>query len=156
MRRRAHFARVTLPLATFPGALIIATVFATVFATPLAAQQQHLRDQISSLFIFGPGDDPLFLAGSADPSNPASIQAHGKHFIPSSQAENGSVISFIIDAVGQSASNVPFGSTSGGETFKFVGGVASGSLHGWVWFAFALAGGAIGIPLRPLFGLSKE
>jgi uncharacterized membrane protein YedE/YeeE len=38
----------------------------------------------------------------------------------------------------------------------FVGGVASGSLHGWIWFAFALAGGAIGIPLRPLFGLSKE
>ena len=123
MRRRAPFARVTTLPATVAGALVIATVVTSVLATPLAAQQQHLRDQISSLFIFGPGDDPLFLAGSADPSNPASIQAHGKHFIPSSQAENGSVISFIIDAVGQSASNVPFGSTSGGETFKFVGGV---------------------------------
>jgi hypothetical protein len=38
----------------------------------------------------------------------------------------------------------------------FVGGVASGSLHGWVWFAMALAGSAIGIRLRPLFGLSRE
>jgi uncharacterized membrane protein YedE/YeeE len=38
----------------------------------------------------------------------------------------------------------------------FVGGVASGSLHGWVWFAAALAGCAIGIRLRPLFGLSRE
>ena len=38
----------------------------------------------------------------------------------------------------------------------FVGGVASGSLHGWVWFGCALAGCFIGIRLRPLFGLSGE
>ena len=38
----------------------------------------------------------------------------------------------------------------------FVGGVASGSLHGWVWFAAALPGCMIGIRLRPLFGLSRE
>jgi hypothetical protein len=38
----------------------------------------------------------------------------------------------------------------------FVGGVASGSLHGWVWFAAALGGCAIGIRLRPHFGLSRE
>lgn len=33
------------------------------------------------------------------------------------------------------------------------GGVASGSLHGWVWLVAALAGSAIGIRLRPVFGL---
>jgi hypothetical protein len=38
----------------------------------------------------------------------------------------------------------------------FVGGVASGSLHGWVWFAAALGGCAIGTRLRPLFGLSRD
>jgi uncharacterized membrane protein YedE/YeeE len=38
----------------------------------------------------------------------------------------------------------------------FVGGVASGSLHGWVWFLAALPGCLIGIRLRPLFGLSGE
>jgi uncharacterized membrane protein YedE/YeeE len=38
----------------------------------------------------------------------------------------------------------------------FVGGLASGSLHGWVWFAAALPGCWIGIRLRPLFGLSRE
>jgi len=38
----------------------------------------------------------------------------------------------------------------------FVGGVASGSLHGWIWFAAALGGCAIGIRLRPYFGLSRE
>ncbi len=38
----------------------------------------------------------------------------------------------------------------------FVSGVASGSLHGWVWFAAALPGCLIGIKLRPFFGLSAE
>jgi uncharacterized protein len=38
----------------------------------------------------------------------------------------------------------------------FVGGVASGSLHGWLWFLAALPGCLVGIRLRPLFGLSRE
>jgi uncharacterized membrane protein YedE/YeeE len=38
----------------------------------------------------------------------------------------------------------------------FVGGVASGSLHGWVWFGAALGGCLVGIRLRPVFGLSRE
>ncbi|MEI7804150.1 MAG: YeeE/YedE family protein [Hyphomicrobiales bacterium] len=38
----------------------------------------------------------------------------------------------------------------------FVGGVASGSLHGWVWFGAALGGCLVGIRLRPAFGLSKD
>lgn len=38
----------------------------------------------------------------------------------------------------------------------FIGGIASGSLHGWVWFLAALPGCMIGIKLRPLFGLSRE
>ena len=33
-------------------------------------------------------------------------------------------------------------------------GIASGSLHGWVWFAAALAGTCLGVRLRPLFGLA--
>jgi uncharacterized protein len=35
----------------------------------------------------------------------------------------------------------------------FFSGVASGSLHGWLWIAAALPGTWIGIRLRPLFGL---
>jgi uncharacterized protein len=38
----------------------------------------------------------------------------------------------------------------------FVGGVASGSLHGWLWFACALPGCWVGLQVRPLFGLSKD
>jgi len=32
-------------------------------------------------------------------------------------------------------------------------GIASGSLHGWLWFAAAFAGSLFGIAARPLFGL---
>lgn len=38
----------------------------------------------------------------------------------------------------------------------FVGGIASGSVHGWVWFLACLPGCWIGIRLRPLFGMSKD
>lgn len=35
----------------------------------------------------------------------------------------------------------------------FFGGIASASLHGWVWFVMALAGTVLGTVLRPFFGL---
>jgi hypothetical protein len=35
----------------------------------------------------------------------------------------------------------------------FFSGIASSSMHGWVWFAAALGGNAAGIRLRPWFGL---
>lgn len=35
----------------------------------------------------------------------------------------------------------------------YFSGIASASVHGWVWFAAALGGSAIGTRLRPLFGL---
>jgi len=38
----------------------------------------------------------------------------------------------------------------------FVGGVASGSLHGWIWLAAAFAGSYVGIALRPWFGLTRD
>lgn len=37
----------------------------------------------------------------------------------------------------------------------FFSGVASGSLHGWLWIAAALPGSWLGIRLRPLFGLDS-
>lgn len=38
----------------------------------------------------------------------------------------------------------------------FFSGVASGSLHGWVWFGAAFSGNVLGTRLRPLFGLDVE
>ncbi len=37
----------------------------------------------------------------------------------------------------------------------FLGGIASGSLHGWAWLVAAFIGSMVGIRLRPLFGLSR-
>jgi uncharacterized protein len=38
----------------------------------------------------------------------------------------------------------------------YFSGIASSSLHGWLWLAAALAGSVIGTRLRPLFGLAVE
>jgi len=38
----------------------------------------------------------------------------------------------------------------------FFSGVASGSVHGWVWFLAAFAGNILGTRFRPLFGLAVE
>jgi uncharacterized membrane protein YedE/YeeE len=37
----------------------------------------------------------------------------------------------------------------------YFGGIASFSLHGYVWAVFALIGSDVGIKLRPLFGLKN-
>jgi hypothetical protein len=105
----------------YRSAIGLLAAFACIVTAPLHAQ--GLRDRISSLFIFGPGEDPLFLAGSADPTNPAFIQAHGTHFVPASAAENASLIAFVTGAIGANIGNTPLGSTSGAETFRFEGGV---------------------------------
>jgi uncharacterized protein len=35
----------------------------------------------------------------------------------------------------------------------YFSGIASSSVHGWLWFAAAFAGNGLGTKLRPLFGL---
>ena len=37
----------------------------------------------------------------------------------------------------------------------FLAGIASGSLHGWVWFVMAMAGSWVGVRWRPTFGLPR-
>lgn len=37
----------------------------------------------------------------------------------------------------------------------FFSGVASGSIHGWIWIAAAIPGTWLGVKLRPLFGLAE-
>ncbi|GIW53172.1 MAG: hypothetical protein KatS3mg081_2527 [Gemmatimonadales bacterium] len=87
------------------------------------ARPQGLRDLISQLFIFGSGEQPLFLAGTADPNNPAAVQAHGDHFIPAAVEGNANLIAFLTRAIATSAANLPVSATSSGRTFQFVGGV---------------------------------
>ena len=94
--------------------LCLAAYCALTFGRPAiihAQSDQSLRGKISQLFIFGSGEDPLFLAGTADPSNPASIRAHGAHFVPSAVSENGSLIGFISSAIATSVGNLPIGTS---------------------------------------------
>jgi hypothetical protein len=128
------------PLPTRPAALAAYGLLLPLLAAPAApaaAQRvlvahDHaggavstagLRGKIAELFIFGPGQDPLFLAGSAGSTNPSSVQAHGTHFIPSAAASNGSIIGFIGQALSTSVASIPIGATTSGETFRFEGGV---------------------------------
>ena len=85
---------------------------------PLAAQQESITDKISDLFRFGTCGQPLCLDGSINAQN-----GHGDHFIPSAVAGNLQVINFLTDAVASTDSNFPIGSTSGGATYRLVGGV---------------------------------
>ena len=97
--------------------------FAMLAAPSGRTEAQGLRGKIDQLFIFGSGEDPLFLGGSAVASNPASIRAHGAHFVPSAVSQNGSIIEFLKTAIAGNVSNAPIGSTSGGETFRFEAGI---------------------------------
>ena len=45
---------------------------------------------------------------------------------------------------------------SGCNISAFFGGIASGSLHGWVWIVPALVGNWVGLKLRPTFGLPQN
>ncbi|HVT38851.1 MAG TPA: transporter [Gemmatimonadaceae bacterium] len=106
-----------------PRCGIAALASATLSLQPFALEAQGLRDKFSQLFVFGPGGLELFLPGSADPSNPAGLQVHGRHFIPSAVDANGSLISFISSAISTAAANAPSSAASSGTTFHFEGGV---------------------------------
>src|SRR6185312_17386679 len=99
----------------------VTALLVLLVAPPLSAQ--HLREDLSQLFIFGSGEDPLQLGGSSSPNNPESIRIHGSHFIPAAVASNGTLISFLTNSIGSNVSNVPLSTTSGGSTFSFQGGV---------------------------------
>jgi hypothetical protein len=105
-----------------PIVLVVAALalLPTLGAGPAGAQS--LRDRIADLFIFGPGQDPLFLGGSGDPNNPEALRAHGSHYIPAASAANATVISFLVSSISGNVSNVPLSATSSGATFRFEGG----------------------------------
>ncbi|MCZ6915550.1 MAG: hypothetical protein O7I93_02135, partial [Gemmatimonadetes bacterium] len=77
----------------------------SAIATPASAQ--GIRGLISELFIFGTGQDPLFLAGTAGAT---TVEAHAGHFIPSAVESNGSLISFLTTAIGTNVANIPLSS----------------------------------------------
>jgi hypothetical protein len=91
--------------------LIWSVVGLVVTSSPVAAQ--GLRDKISELFVFTPGQQPLFLGGTG---------VHANHFLTSASSQNGILISFIGNAIGTNVAGIPVSATSGGSTFRFEGG----------------------------------
>jgi outer membrane putative beta-barrel porin/alpha-amylase len=91
--------------------LVCGILGVALVSTPLAAQ--GLRDKISELFVFAPGQQPLFLGGTG---------VHENHFITSASSQNGILISFIGNAISGNVAGIPVSATSGGSTFRFEGG----------------------------------
>lgn len=88
---------------------------------PAASHGQSMQDVLNELFVFGGGEDPLFLAGSAGSAGTAAL--HGEHFIPASSEANTALLSFFNTAIGANVANFPLSSTVASKTFRFVDGV---------------------------------
>lgn len=110
------------------------------WAGPARALNHSLLSDVSSLMNIG------MVLGAA---MLASISGQlGQQSWPSGKQLLGAAIGGILMGIG---ARLSFGCNIG----AFLGGIASGSLHGWIWFVLAMAGSWAGIQLRPKFGLSK-
>jgi hypothetical protein len=93
-------------------------VLANLGAMPVAAQSDHLRDQILGLFSFGDCGSPLCLNSSVN-----TLTIHGAHYIPATQASAADLIGFLGSAITLAVSSVPTSAATSGVTFRFEGGV---------------------------------
>ncbi|MDX1578466.1 MAG: hypothetical protein R3266_08275 [Gemmatimonadota bacterium] len=98
-------------------ALVLGVVLAG--AGPLHGQRT-MQDALNQLFVFGEGDEALFLVGSAQ--LPAT-QVHGDHFIPAQIEANGAMLEFFGRTIAKNVSSFPIPTTVGSETYVFVDGV---------------------------------
>jgi uncharacterized membrane protein YedE/YeeE len=94
---------------------------------------------ITSVMDFGIVLGALLAAGAAGKFRPV-WRLSGRHFAAS-------VLGGLLLGYG---ARLAYGCNIG----AFFSGVASGSLHGWLWIVFALLGCGAGLQLRPAFGLS--
>ena len=99
--------------------LRVILAFVLVLA-PTSVQAQSLQDVLNELFVFGGGDDPLFLVGTAGQEATA---VHGEHFIPASSEANSALINFFNSAIAANISNFPLSATVASKTVRFVDGV---------------------------------
>lgn len=76
-----------------------------------------------------------------------------RNFRPSWRVPAGQVLASIVGGLmlGYGA-RLAYGCNIG----AFFSGIASGSLHGWLWILFAIPGNWIGMYLRPIFGMQVE
>jgi hypothetical protein len=104
-----------------PSCLFIAVA---LIMGPTSLHAQSMRTTLDRLFVFGAGEDPLFLAGSA--GEPAT-EVHGDHFIPAEIAANAALLEFFTNAISTNVASFPLSSAVASQTFTFVGGVPTPS-----------------------------
>jgi hypothetical protein len=104
-----------------------------------AALRQGALADITSVMDFGIILGALIAAGAAGKFKPV-WRISGGHFAAS-------VMGGLLLGYG---ARLAYGCNIG----AFFSGIASGSLHGWLWIVFALFGTWAGLQLRPAFGLS--
>lgn len=96
-------------------------ILAVNHALPASAVgQETMQDIIDRLFVFGGGEDPLFLVGTAGEEATA---VHGDHFIPAAVSANGTVLDFFNASLTANIANFPLSSTVASQTFEFIDGV---------------------------------
>lgn len=72
-------------------------------------------------------------------------------FAPSLRIPAGAVLGSVLGGLMIGAGAIV---ATGCNISAFFSGIASGSLHGWLWIAAALPGAWLGVKIRPLFGLT--
>jgi uncharacterized membrane protein YedE/YeeE len=72
-------------------------------------------------------------------------------FAPSLRIPVGEVLGSVVGGLMIGAGAIV---ATGCNISAFFSGIASGSLHGWLWIAAALPGAWLGVKIRPLFGLT--
>jgi uncharacterized membrane protein YedE/YeeE len=105
---------------------------------PQAALNASVLADVTSVMNFG------IVLGAA-----AAASLAGK-FAPKAKIPFGSMLAAVVGGLlmGYGA-RLSFGCNIG----ALFSGIASGSLHGWLWFATAFVGSFVGVWMRPLFGL---
>ncbi len=109
-------------------------------AGPAAALEANVLNDITSVMNFGILLGAMAAAGLAG------------RFAPVWRIPLGSLAAAVLGGLllGYGA-RIAYGCNIG----AFFSGLASASLHGWLWFAAAFAGNAFAVRLRPLFGMDR-
>ena len=108
------------------------------WAGPSRALEHSVLADVSSLMDIG-----MILGAGAMAASTGGLRRQGW---PAIRQLAGAAIGGVLMGVG---ARLGFGCNIG----AFLAGIASGSLHGWIWFAAAMGGSWVGIRARPRFGL---
>ena len=107
---------------------------------PARALEQSVLANVSSLMNIG------MLLGAAMAA--VIAKSYAKAHWPNKRQMLAAALGGLLMGVG---ARLAFGCNIG----AFLAGIASGSVHGWVWFVMAMAGSWVALRLRPHFGFSK-